>query len=141
MITTARSSTPSTIKAIPVNIHTLIHAISGFSVIQKPNTSVTAALIAINGQPDVFSRSASTTHCTFLNPIRIWKAPYNLSSQRLCEKLGMRREGLFVEFVSFVSNPDGTPRYENTMQYAILKKEWDGSVAMEIQKSKRKPAK
>ena len=49
---------------------------------------------------------------------------YNVSSQRLCEKLGMRREGLFVEFVSFVSNPDGTPHYENTMQYAILKKEW-----------------
>ena len=49
---------------------------------------------------------------------------YNLSSQRLCEKLGMRREGLFVEFVSFVNKPDGTPRYENTCQYAILKKEW-----------------
>jgi RimJ/RimL family protein N-acetyltransferase len=49
---------------------------------------------------------------------------YNVSSQRLCEKLGMRREGLFMEFVSFVSNPDGTPHYENTMQYAILKKEW-----------------
>lgn len=49
---------------------------------------------------------------------------YNLSSQHLCEKLGMRREGLFIEFVSFVNNPDGTPRYENTMQYAILKKEW-----------------
>ncbi len=49
---------------------------------------------------------------------------YNIPSQRLCEKLGMRREGLFVEFVSFVNNPDGTPRYENTMQYAILKKEW-----------------
>ena len=49
---------------------------------------------------------------------------YNLSSQRLCEKLGMRREGLFMEFVSFVNNPDGTPLYENTMQYAILKKEW-----------------
>ncbi len=48
----------------------------------------------------------------------------NISSQRLCEKLGMRREGLFMEFVSFVINPDGTPRYENTMQYAILKKEW-----------------
>ena len=51
---------------------------------------------------------------------------YNLSSQRLCEKLGMRREGFFKEFVSFVSNPDGTPLYENTMQYAILKKEWNG---------------
>ncbi len=49
---------------------------------------------------------------------------YNVSCQRLCEKLGMRREGLFVEFVSFVNNPDGTPLYENTYQYAILKKEW-----------------
>ena len=44
---------------------------------------------------------------------------------RLCEKLGMRREGLFLEFISFVNNPDGTPRYENTYQYAILKKEWN----------------
>lgn len=37
----------------------------------------------------------------------------------------MRREGVFQEFISFVNNPDGTPRYENTVQYAILKKEWD----------------
>ena len=50
---------------------------------------------------------------------------YNLRSQRLCERLGMRREGLFIEFVSFIDNPDGTPKYENTMQYAILKKEWE----------------
>ena len=49
----------------------------------------------------------------------------NLPSQRLCEKLGMRREGLFLEFISFVNNPDGTPHYENTYQFAILKKEWD----------------
>ena len=49
---------------------------------------------------------------------------YNLSSQRLCEKLGMRREGLFKEFVSFVNDEGGVPIYENTMQYAILKKEW-----------------
>ena len=49
---------------------------------------------------------------------------YNIPSQRLCERLGMRREGLFLEFVSFISNPDGTPLYENTVQYAILKKEW-----------------
>lgn len=49
---------------------------------------------------------------------------YNLPSQYLCEKLGMRREGLFKEFVSFVNNPDGTPHYENTIQYAVLKKEW-----------------
>lgn len=49
---------------------------------------------------------------------------YNLSSQCLCEKLGMRQEGVFKEFVSFINNSDGTPHYENTIQYAILKKEW-----------------
>lgn len=49
---------------------------------------------------------------------------YNLPSQRLCEKLGMRLEGVFMEFVSFVNGPDGMPIYENTMQYAMLKKEW-----------------
>ncbi|MGM9639617.1 MAG: GNAT family N-acetyltransferase [Butyricicoccaceae bacterium] len=48
----------------------------------------------------------------------------NLPSQHLCEKLGMRREGVFQEFVSFVDRPDGTPLYENTIQYAVLKKEW-----------------
>ena len=53
---------------------------------------------------------------------------YNFASQRLCEKLGMRREGLFMEFVSFINNPDGTPLYENTMEYAILKKEWDRDI-------------
>ena len=49
----------------------------------------------------------------------------NLSSQHLCERLGMRREGLFREFVSFVNDVDGNPIYENTIQWAILKKEWD----------------
>ncbi len=49
---------------------------------------------------------------------------YNIASQKLCEKLGMRKEGLFREFVTFVNNPDGTPLYENTLQYAILKSEW-----------------
>ena len=50
---------------------------------------------------------------------------YNLSSQKLCEKLGMRKEGLFLEFVSFINHPDGSPNYENTCQYAILKREWE----------------
>ena len=48
----------------------------------------------------------------------------NFRSQHLCERLGMRKEGCFKEFISFVNNPDGTPLYENTMQYAILKKEF-----------------
>ena len=50
---------------------------------------------------------------------------YNLPSQHLCEKLGMRREGLFREFVSFVNDANGDPIYENTYQYAILKREWE----------------
>ena len=49
----------------------------------------------------------------------------NIPSQRLCKKLGMRCEGFFLEFISFVNNQDGTPHYENTYQYAILKKEWN----------------
>lgn len=48
----------------------------------------------------------------------------NIASQRLCERLGMRKEGLFREFISFVADEDGAPRFENTMQYAILRKEW-----------------
>jgi len=48
----------------------------------------------------------------------------NIKSQALSERLGMRKEGFFVEFVSFIHHPDGTPKYENTLQYAILKKEW-----------------
>ena len=50
---------------------------------------------------------------------------YNISCQKLCEKLGMRQEGLFREFVSFVDDAEGNPIYENTYQYAILKKEWE----------------
>ena len=47
---------------------------------------------------------------------------FKLPSQHLCEKLGMRREGLFREFFSFVNNPVSTPFYEDTVQYAILEK-------------------
>ena len=49
---------------------------------------------------------------------------HNGASRRLCEKLGMRAEGLFLEFISFRNDAQGKPVYENTMQYAILHKEW-----------------
>ncbi len=48
----------------------------------------------------------------------------NLSSQRLCRRLGMRQEGLFKEFISFVEDENGNPVYEDTMEWAILRKEW-----------------
>lgn len=49
----------------------------------------------------------------------------NFRSQKLCEKLGMRQEGCMKEFVSFTKNEDGTPKYENTLLYALLRREWE----------------
>ena len=48
----------------------------------------------------------------------------NVACQKLCEKLGARKEGLFLEYVSFYKDAEGRPVYENTMQYAILRREW-----------------
>lgn len=48
----------------------------------------------------------------------------NLASQRLCMRLGLRQEGLFREFISFETDAAGTPIYVDTLQFAILKKEW-----------------
>lgn len=48
----------------------------------------------------------------------------NLRSRRLCERLGMRQEGLFQEFISFRDDVNGVPIYENTMQFALLRREW-----------------
>lgn len=48
----------------------------------------------------------------------------NIASQRLCEKLGMRHEGTFKEFISFENDSDGRPVFVDTRQYAILRKEW-----------------
>ncbi len=49
----------------------------------------------------------------------------NAASRRLCERLGMRPEGLFKEFISFRQDDKGTPVFENTLQYALLRKEWE----------------
>ena len=48
----------------------------------------------------------------------------NTASEKLCRKLGMRREGVFKEFVTFQNDAAGQPVYEDTMQYALLRKEW-----------------
>lgn len=53
----------------------------------------------------------------------------NVSSRRLCERLGMRVEGLFREFISFREDEHGNPVYENTLQYALLRKEWQAAAA------------
>ncbi|MBN8291818.1 GNAT family N-acetyltransferase [Rhodobacter sp. NTK016B] len=50
---------------------------------------------------------------------------HNHPSQRLCERLGMRKEGLFLDYVSFRKDDAGQPIYENTLQYALLRREWE----------------
>ncbi|MCG6205798.1 GNAT family N-acetyltransferase [Rhodopseudomonas sp. HC1] len=50
---------------------------------------------------------------------------HNIASQRLCARLGMRQEGVFKEFVSFTTDRDGRPIYENTLQFAMLRNEWE----------------
>ncbi|MGX9964898.1 GNAT family N-acetyltransferase [Roseomonas sp. F4] len=55
----------------------------------------------------------------------------NAPSWRLCEKLGMRREGAFIEFISFGPDEKGEPIYENTLQYAVLRKEWNRSACQQ----------
>lgn len=48
----------------------------------------------------------------------------NTASERVCERLGMRPEGLFREYISFMKNEHGQPIFENTKQYAMLRDEW-----------------
>ncbi len=47
--------------------------------------------------------------------------PENIASWRVLEKIGMRREGHFTKNVFFRSNPDGTPMWVDTFEYAMLK--------------------
>ena len=61
---------------------------------------------------------------TNLHRLYAYTEDYNKVSQHLLEKLGMRNEGLFKDFVSFVDDENGNPIYENTYQYAILRDEW-----------------
>lgn len=48
----------------------------------------------------------------------------NSRSLRLCERLGMRREGVLREFISFSRDATGAEIYEDTCIYAILAREW-----------------
>lgn len=67
--------------------------------------------------------------------VYMYTEDYNIACQRLCEKLDARQEGLFKEFVSFVNDSDGNSIYENTYQYAILKKNGNRKLRSELQQS------
>lgn len=48
----------------------------------------------------------------------------NTAYPRLCERLGMRQEGVFNEIISFGNDDGGAPIYEDTMHSALLRHEW-----------------
>lgn len=48
----------------------------------------------------------------------------NEASWRLLDRLGFRREGRFIEDVSFKCDKGGNPLYVNSVYYGILKREW-----------------
>ena len=83
----------------------------------KVNTMEEAAMAAHASLDYLFKQKGARR-------IYAYTEDYNIQSQKLCEKLGMRREGPFEEFVTFINNENGNPIYENTYQYAILKREW-----------------
>lgn len=115
------------------------------AVCLKGNDKIIGNLFAQKEGPDTYSvgwhfngkyegkgyaSEAAKTYLSFLfnnkNARRIYAyvEDNNLRSQKLCGRLGMRKEGYFKEFISFIQNEDGTPKYENTLQYAVLKKEF-----------------
>lgn len=62
--------------------------------------------------------------------IYAYAARDNGPSLRLCERLGMRLEGVFKEFVSFTRDASGKEIFEDTCMYAILAKEWRSAHAL-----------
>lgn len=49
----------------------------------------------------------------------------NTASRGLLERLGMRREGLFLQNVAFKTDADGHPIWFDSYAYALLQSEWD----------------
>jgi [ribosomal protein S5]-alanine N-acetyltransferase len=50
--------------------------------------------------------------------------PLNTASWKLLEKIGMRREGHFVQNLFNKRDPYGNPAWHDTFAYAVLKDEW-----------------
>ena len=52
--------------------------------------------------------------------------PENSASERLMQRLGMRREGLLVKNLYFRTDENGNPIWLDTAMYAVLREEWQG---------------
>lgn len=101
-----------------------------FCFLEEPDTYNVGWNFDADFEGKGFALEAARALCTHLFDRRGARRLYayveedNARSWRLCEKLGMRREGVFVKFISFRTDGKGEPVYEDTFQYAILRKEW-----------------
>ena len=50
--------------------------------------------------------------------------PLNERSWKLLERLGMRREGCLLQNICFNTDEQGFPVWQNTYEYAVLRREW-----------------
>ncbi len=50
--------------------------------------------------------------------------PLNVTSWKLLERLGMRREGILIKNIWFKKDKNNNPIWQDTYEYAILKEEW-----------------
>lgn len=65
----------------------------------------------------VFKEKRARRITAFVNPL-------NLSSCRLLERLGFRREGTLIENIFFFRDENGEPIWQNTYEYGMLQREW-----------------
>ncbi|XMB25743.1 GNAT family N-acetyltransferase [Paenibacillus sp. BR2-3] len=63
--------------------------------------------------------------------------PYNVSSYRLLERLGFRREGHALQTVYFKFDSKGQPIWHDTYTYALLRNEWLDLQGKEAPRGKR----
>ena len=100
------------------------------TALPPPDTFTPSIILNASYQGSGYAYEASYAFYDYLfmqkgvRRIYLYVDDYNARSQHLCEKLGLRYEGLLHSFVSFVKDAEGNPVYENTLQYAILKHEW-----------------
>lgn len=101
-----------------------------FSQKEPPDTYSAGWHLNKNFEGKGYATEAAAAYINFLfthkNARRIYAyvEENNIRSKKLCERMGMRQEGLFLDFVSFKNDINGISIYENTFIYAILKREW-----------------
>lgn len=84
---------------------------------QRKGYATEAAKALVN---DLFVRCNAHRVVAMCNPL-------NITSWKLLERLGMRREGCLVKNIWFFKDDNGNPLWQDTYEYAVLKEEWQGT--------------